>query len=75
MSDADRIDHNGPAANRGRRGGVMTPSPVPNEWLIQLTASGLRQTAARLEPDRVSPPLEVPTLSAELSRMLLASGS
>jgi len=53
----------------------MTPSPVPNEWLIQLTASGLRLTAARLEPDRVSPPLEVPTLSAELSRMLLASGS
>jgi len=75
MSDSDPIDHNWPAANRGRSGGAMTPPPVPNELLIQLTASGLRIAAARLEPDRVSRPLEVPTLSAELSRMLLASGS
>jgi len=74
MSDADRIDHNWPAANRGRRGGQMKPAPVPNELLIQLTASGLRINAARLEPERSAPPVFLTTLTADMSRMLLASG-
>jgi hypothetical protein len=74
MSDAERIDHNGPAANRGRRGGWMKPSPLPNELLIQLTASGLRLNAAKLEPERAAPRVEMTTLSAVMSRMLLASG-
>jgi len=74
MSDAERIDHNGPAANRGRRGGVMKPSPVPNELLIQLTASGLRMIAAKLEPERAASPVFLTTLSADMSRMLLGSG-
>jgi len=73
MSDANRIDHNGPAVNRGHRGGVTVAAPIPNELLIQLTASGLRQIAARLEPDRSQPPVEFMTLDADLSRMLLAS--
>ena len=74
MSDAERIDHNGPAANRGRRGGQMKPAPVPNELLIQLTASGLRMTAAKLEPERAAPPVFMPTMSADLSRLMLATG-
>lgn len=75
MSDANRIDRNGPAVNRGRRGGIYQRSPLPNELLIQLVASGLRQTAARMDPDRHRPPVELMTLPADLSRMLLASVS
>jgi hypothetical protein len=74
MSDAERIDHNGPAVNRGRRGGQMKPAPVPNELLIQLTASGLRMAAAKLEPERAAPPVFLVTLSSDMSRMLLARG-
>lgn len=75
MSDANRIDHNGPSINRGHRGGVMVAAPLPNELLVQLLASGLRLVAARIEPDRASPPVELMTLDADLSRMLIGSGS
>lgn len=75
MSDTNRIDHNGPAVNRGHRGGVTVAAPIPNELLIQLTASGLRQIAAKLEPERASPPVELTMLDAGLSRTLLASVS
>jgi hypothetical protein len=74
MSDAERIDHNGPAANRGRRGGQMKPAPVPNELLIQLTTSGLRLNAAKLEPERAASPVFLTTLPADLSRLMLATG-
>jgi hypothetical protein len=48
MRNGIRIDQDGPAINKGRRGGPKVSTPDPNDLLIQLELSAIRQAWTHL---------------------------
>jgi hypothetical protein len=74
MRNGIRIDQDGPAINKGRRGGPKVSTPDPNELLIELMASAIRQTwtqTARRNRHAMSEwKVRLQSLEAGLSRMV-----
>lgn len=74
MRNGIRIDQDGPAINKGRRGGPKVATPDPNELLIELMASAIRQTwtkTARCNRHAMSEwKVRLQSLEAGLSRMV-----